>query len=417
MVNSVNGNLTMGDYISGDQVHIDYIEYAQINHFYHIIESDKIPRHLREMYTKRPPMDRGNINATAIRLADPSPGVVQPPDSRPSGPLTDYIDADVIIQAFYPSGTVDRSLIEIQVIADIMDALMENSSLRHSAKLPETLTSLQRILKLTKLALRAYQHTPLAQALSLAIIAEAEHCRQLLKKLLSSLANCRHALSAAMLHFIREYIWSRTSECVAFSDLDSKLRDCHGSFAACILALGSFASHEIEWGTGTVDLAVLHNFCLLFKQESTSLQHIRIDTVIVIDHMARHLPVPTVFCKSWQDFNVVITGFCKYSAGGMLIQRGAYRILSSDDEEFINPTDISTVLQPGMTLEMSIVLREPAAERYGGEEHRCPRCNHINSKVITVSRWVSCRNCNGQFEISPQNDSVVSPAASGLYHR
>lgn len=90
-----------------------------------------------------------------------------------------------------------------------------------------------------------------------------------------------------------------------------------------------------------------------------------------------------------QDFDVVITGYCKETAGSGLIQQGDYRILSSDDEEYINPTEISTALQPGMTVEMCIVLREPATKRYGREKHRCPRCNHINSKVITVSGWVS----------------------------
>lgn len=85
----------------------------------------------------------------------------------------------------------------------------------------------------------------------------------------------------------------------------------------------------------------------------------------------------------------MIIGFCKDSAGSMLIQRGDYRILSSDDEEFIKPAEISAVLQPGMTVEMSIVLREPVAERYGSEKHRYPRCNHVNRKVITISGWVS----------------------------
>lgn len=62
----------------------------------------------------------------------------------------------------------------------------------------------------------------------------------------------------------------------------------------------SFASSELEWGTATSDLAELANFALLYKQELTSLQHIKVDVVIVIDHLTRHLPVPVVFCKSWQ---------------------------------------------------------------------------------------------------------------------
>ncbi|KZP05385.1 hypothetical protein FIBSPDRAFT_355117 [Athelia psychrophila] len=362
MVNSVNGNLTMGDYIGGDQFHINiYLTPT-------VVATEGYHEYHRGIYPTRPPPNEADTNI--YTNVAPSHGVRQPQHPGAFKPFTDYIDANVVVQACYPPGSADRALVEIQVITDIMDALMESSSLRHSVKLPETLASLQRILKLTKLAIRLYQDTPLAQTLGLAIIIEAEHCRQLLKKLLSSLVNCRHTLSAAMLHFIREYIWSRTGECNVSNDLDSKLRDCHGSFAACVLALGSFALYELEWGTGTGNLAELHNFSLLFKQESTSLQHIRIDTVIVVDHLARQLPIPIVFCKSWQDFHVVITGFCTDSAG------------------VINRLHFSTVLQPGMTVEMSVVLHE-RAERYGSEEHRCPRCNRINSKVITSSGWVS----------------------------
>lgn len=122
---------------------------------------------------------------------------------------------------------------------------MENPSLRHSAKLPETLAYLRRILKLTELAVRVHQHGPLAHTLGLAIIAEAENCRQLLKELLSSLANYKHVLSATMFYYVREYIWSTAGECVAFDDLNSKLRACHSSFASRILALGRLVPRYI----------------------------------------------------------------------------------------------------------------------------------------------------------------------------
>lgn len=85
----------------------------------------------------------------------------------------------------------------------------------------------------------------------------------------------------------------------------------------------------------------------------------------------------------------MITGFCKASPGGTLIQKGDYKILSSGDEEFIDPKEFSTVLQPGMMVEMCIVIRQPVADRYGSEEHKCYRCNHINIKVITSSGWVT----------------------------
>ena len=130
----------------------------------------------------------------------------------------------------------------------------------------------------------------------------------------------------------------------------------------------------------------------------------------------------------------VITGFCRDSFGGALVQRGDYRILKSDDDQVIYPSQFGTILQAGMTVEMSIVLREQAEERWGGEEHRCPRCGHINRKVITSSGWVDwydynyfiCmsavrivgygRKCGGQFHISSDDNEVVSPVVCALYH-
>ncbi|KZP10891.1 hypothetical protein FIBSPDRAFT_937825 [Athelia psychrophila] len=399
MVYNVNGTFAMGD-------HIDHIEHAVYNFFN--IAPDEVLERLRSTYTQGSPPNESTTTNT-IPIISPSLSVAQPHIPSASGPPTNHIAINGFTVTYDPSASATDSLFEIRVIVDIMDALIENPSLRHSVTLPETLACLHRILKLTELAVQVYRDTPLAQTLSLAIIAETKNCRQLLKDLLKNLSDCHYVLSAAMLHYIRQYIWSRTGECSASAGLNSKLRACHNSFAACILALGSFASHELEWGMGTGDLTELHSFSLLVKQESISLQHIRVDTVIVVDHLGRHLPVPTIFCDSRQDFHVVITGFCRDQAGGSRIQRGDYRILSLDDDEVINPTEFHTALQPGMTVGMTIVLREQSQERNSNKEHRCPRCNHINSKVITASGWVSCRKCNGQFQISPESGSIISP--------
>lgn len=221
----------MGDY------HVDYIRHANI-FLTNIIPMDErlgYPREMHSTGTLPNELTAENTDASTMRLA----GVPQLPNFRPPGlALTDLFANDLVTGTRHAFASADHSLIEIKVIADIMDVLMESPCLRHSGKLPETLASLQQILRLTKLAIRAYQHTPLAQTLSLAIVAEAERCWRLLKELLSNLSHYRHALSAAMLHFIREYIWGSARECGVFTDLNSKLRECHSSFAACILALG-----------------------------------------------------------------------------------------------------------------------------------------------------------------------------------
>ncbi|KZP26726.1 hypothetical protein FIBSPDRAFT_1040489 [Athelia psychrophila] len=319
-------------------------------------------------------------------------------EARPSarGPSTAQTAATYVMisNAEAPTSARDPS-IEIHVIAEMMDILLDNPALRHSETLPETLASLRRMLTLTELAIRVYKQTPLAQTLNRAIIAEAERCRQLLKDLFNNLSDYRHALPAVLFHFLRQYVWSTAREGSTVDDLNSKLRECHSSFAACILALGSAAWPELDRGQGETTV-VLADFYSLFEQEAASLRHIPLDAVIVIDHLGRNLPMPTMFCNSWQDFHVVITGYCKSVAGDALVQRGDYRILNQDDSQVITPAELSTDIHPGMTVEMIIVLRQQKQED-GGSENKCPRCSHINKKVITASGWISCQRCSGSF--------------------
>lgn len=89
----------------------------------------------------------------------------------------------------------------------------------------------------------------------------------------------------------------------------------------------------------------------------------------------------------FQNFHIIVAGFCKSIAGGAIIQRGDYKILNADDQ-VINPSCMSTMVRPGMTVEITIMMHRKA-EANDGCEHRCPRCSHVNSKVITTSGWVT----------------------------
>ncbi|KZP18388.1 hypothetical protein FIBSPDRAFT_1046259 [Athelia psychrophila] len=286
----------MGDY--QNHSHVDYIRHANI-YITNIVTMDERLEYSHEMYPTGPPPNEHTTRSTktsTMRLA----GVAQPPDSRRPGPLTDLFTTNMVIGTRYPSASADRSLVEIQVIADIMDTLMESPALRHSETLPETLASLRRMLTLTELAVHAYKNTPLAEALSHNLAAQVEQCRQLLRELLNDLTNYRYALSGAMLHFIRQYVWGNIGESGAVSVLNSKLQECHTSFASCILALGRAAWPELEQRP-QAEAVALADFYSLLQQESASLRHIKVDTVIVVDHLGRNLPVPKIFCNSWQS--------------------------------------------------------------------------------------------------------------------
>lgn len=44
----------------------------------------------------------------------------------------------------------------------------------------------------------------------------------------------------------------------------------------------------------------LNQFHALLGQRLTSLHHISVETVSVVDHLGRDIPVPTIFCSTWK---------------------------------------------------------------------------------------------------------------------
>jgi hypothetical protein len=44
----------------------------------------------------------------------------------------------------------------------------------------------------------------------------------------------------------------------------------------------------------------LKDFHAYLKQGPTYLHHIQVDKVLVIDHLGRNIPVPVIFCSTWQ---------------------------------------------------------------------------------------------------------------------
>ena len=64
-------------------------------------------------------------------------------------------------------------------------------------------------------------------------------------------------------------------------------------------------------------------------------------------------------------------------------------IFKSNDDTVVSRSDFSAELQPGMTVEMSIVLHEQAEDRHVTEWSRCPRCNYVDNGVVAGSGWLS----------------------------
>ena len=84
-------------------------------------------------------------------------------------------------------------------------------------------------------------------------------------------------------------------------------------------------------------------------------------------------------------------GYCKDRVGDDYVARGAYGVLQSRDTRIMQPVEFASRVQPGMELEMSIMLRQHNNLRDTRKE--CPRCHFINIGVTYVDAWVEWQVC------------------------
>jgi len=78
--------------------------------------------------------------------------------------------------------------------------------------------------------------------------------------------------------------------------------------------------------------------------------------VLVMDHLGRNIPVPTMFCSTWKDFDYIINCYCRDRLGHRFVERGDYRMRRPEDSRMIAPSEFSRMVEPEMVLEMSIII-------------------------------------------------------------
>lgn len=83
------------------------------------------------------------------------------------------------------------------------------------------------------------------------------------------------------------------------------------------------------------------------------------------------------------------------------MNQGNYQMICADDSKTIDPSEFANKVVPGMTLEMSIILRRTTAIR--DNKGKCPRRSCVNSTINAINGWIECGACSCQFQI----DEVV----------
>jgi hypothetical protein len=142
-----------------------------------------------------------------------------------------------------------------------------------------------------------------------------------------------------------------------------------------------------------------------FSRGPASLHDIPVTNIQIVDHLGQNIPVPIMFCSSWkvrlfvtpyidsgslialdQEFDYVIKGYCGGRPGHLLVKQGDYQMIRAKDNQTVDPSEFAKAVEPEMTLEMSIVLRQKT--RLQVNMGKCPQCRHVNPTANATHGWI-----------------------------
>ncbi|KIM76410.1 hypothetical protein PILCRDRAFT_649108 [Piloderma croceum F 1598] len=174
--------------------------------------------------------------------------------------------------------------------------------------LKEELQTLRQTLILAGLAIQTYEHTPLGPNLANTINPEIVQCCTVLQKIFDSIDSCHRGLSSTPIHDLWRRVWwwwSMDRQASWRSELFSHRMLIGG----CLMALNSVSWTEFgnRLHAGRFPLM---DFLSYLRQGPSFLRYIQVHTVLVVDHLGQNIPVPTMFCSSWKDFDYIIKGYC-----------------------------------------------------------------------------------------------------------
>ena len=310
-----------------------------------------------------------------------------------------------------------------RLTVEIVTLLMVPQAEEPHKELRLELAALNESLVMTGAAMQEYKDRSLGQSLINAITPEVKRCRIVLEELFDRVSGTRWGLNHTSIQDLWPPVWwSRWSgdELVLLRTKLSQRREslCGVLMAlnSCVLSLPRVISTEIcerlrlsvawmdignDLCTGHVSLRKFHT---LLRQHIPSLQHIQLETLSVVDHLGQNIPVPTMFCSTWkvtlsllfvnfvfiiltyQDFDHIIIGYCKGRVGIDYVEQGDYQVINPTDNKRIDAVDLPRRAKLGMTLEMSIVVRQKSTSQ--DNKATCPRCRHVNLNSTSDNGWI-----------------------------
>jgi hypothetical protein len=185
--------------------------------------------------------------------------------------------------------------------------------------LQDLLNRLHQTLFLTGLAIQAYEDSPLGPNLVVIVIPTVEQCHGILQHMLDSIEVYRRILYSTPIRDLWPLVLWSTSKVL---ELVWKLSARQMALGQVLVALNSqvflplylpFTKITLVTGISSIyweDLGNKLRAGRLSLQEfrtyssqgpaSASLRNIQITKILVLDHLGQYIPVPTMFCSTWE---------------------------------------------------------------------------------------------------------------------
>ena len=211
----------------------------------------------------------------------------------------------------------------VGLIEKITEQLMDcrQSSNAH-LDLALELESLQMTLSLTRLAVQMYENKPLGQGLANTITPEVMRCYCILSELFDSINGTWLDVSINTIGGFWRRIWCAWWDGDEFSLSRRKLSYSRQSLQGLLMALRSYVPFSIHhlppllkillfddiWSVAWTDIGnelhtgfvSLTKFHALYSNRLPSMCHIKLDAVDVVSHLGYNIPIPAMFCVTWE---------------------------------------------------------------------------------------------------------------------
>ncbi|KAJ7727756.1 hypothetical protein B0H16DRAFT_1590133 [Mycena metata] len=135
--------------------------------------------------------------------------------------------------------------------------------------------------------------------------------------------------------------------------------------------------------------------------------HVAEDMVFIVDPLGDVIRISLTYSLKYSDlYRIIQAYYPRDRAGSRHISEGSYHLLYSTDGSLSRPLQVDTDLQPGATLEMSMLLRERAS--FLEQRKTCPRCRQNKSEVAAQAGWRKCMRCSKFFQVIPDDSELKS---------